>query len=171
MWCYTATGQQWGIRCNDNIVRNGFVRLRANVLDVNTGTLRYLEPGDYQVVLFGNGGYTVYAKSDPFTISESAITYIKQSLANAKYEVKYQGAPNYNSWIGIYGKSTYDYEDSMSLGWSRVAYELGGNVTISAKLMPSANYKAVLFVNSDDEENGGETYRAIASCEFLASYT
>jgi len=170
MWCYTATGQQWGINSSENVVRNGTIRLRANVLDVNTGTLRYLEPGTYQVVLFNNSGYTVYAKSNTFVISKPEITCVSQSLANGKYTFRYRGAPNYNSWIGLYGYTTNDYKNNPSIGWSRVGYELGGSVTISAALMPSQRYKAVLFVNSDDEKNGGETYRAVAQCEFLASY-
>lgn len=170
MWCYTATGQQWGIGSSENTVKNGSVRLRANVLDVNTGTLRYLSPGTYQIVLFNSSGYTVYAKSDPFAISKPELACTGQSLANAKYTFSYRGAPNYNSWIGLYDKTTSDYKSHPSIGWSRVAYALGGSVTISAALMPSKTYKAVLFVNSDDEETGGESYRAIASCEFLASY-
>ena len=170
MWCYTATGQQWGIGSSDSVVRNGSVRLRANVLDVDTGTMRYLAPGTYQVVLFNSGGYTVYAKSDPFTISAPVLSLASASLTSGTYQFKYRGAPCYNSWIGIYDKYESDYRNSRSIAWSRVGDTWDGQVTLKCSLMPSKYYKAALFVNSGDEGAGGETYKAVKTCEFLVPY-
>lgn len=58
MWCYTATGKQWGIQADNNVVRNGVVQISLNALDVNTGTVRDIQRGTYKVVLFGDSGYT-----------------------------------------------------------------------------------------------------------------
>ena len=70
MWCYAATGKQWVISKSMNTVRNGKVRLYANILDNYTGTKLDLEPGLYKMVLFQNAGYTPSAISDAIQISD-----------------------------------------------------------------------------------------------------
>lgn len=66
MWCYTSSGKQWK---GSEAVRNGTVELSANERDKYTGTKRYTPAGQYEIVLFGDGGYTnIIAKKD-ITIS------------------------------------------------------------------------------------------------------
>lgn len=174
MWCYAATGQQWGIRDSKNMVKNGKVRLRANIMDVNTGTMRYLTPGNYQIVIFNNGGYTVYEKSYALNVSPPRITLKEASLTKGEYTFLFNGLPTYSSWVGIYDKYETDYKNYPAIAWSHTPHCPGtcvvGEVQFSCQLMPSKYYKAVLFVNSDDEGDGGETYRSVASCEFLVPW-
>lgn len=178
MWCYTANGQQCPITGGDKNgkkqVSNGRIRLSLNTMDTNTGTLRYLKPGKYQVVLFNSGGYTPYAVSESITVLEPTLTAGTLSFVAGEYKFEYHGAPCYDSWIGIYDKYETDYENTASFAWARVKEQSFGTVTIKPNMlnliMPSKYYKALLFVNSTDEGAGGETYRSVASCEFLGPW-
>ena len=59
MWCYTATGTQWGIANSSNIVNSGVVTLEAEYRDVYTGYIpEVIEPGNYKIVLFGDNEHT-----------------------------------------------------------------------------------------------------------------
>ena len=67
MWCYTSSGKQW---LGKAAVKNGIVELSANERDRYTGTKRFTPTGNYELVLFGNSGYTnVLAKADVTIIS------------------------------------------------------------------------------------------------------
>lgn len=67
MWCYTSSGKQW---LGNAAVKNGIVELSANERDRYTGTKRFTPAGNYELVLFGNSGYTnVLAKADVTIIS------------------------------------------------------------------------------------------------------
>lgn len=55
MWCYTSSGKQW---LGKGVVQNGIVELSANERDRYTGTKRFTPAGNYELVLFGDGGYT-----------------------------------------------------------------------------------------------------------------
>ena len=60
MWVYTSTGTQWAMYAeySSAFPANGTVYLHANVVDVNTGSLRNTPMGYYKLVLFGDSGYT-----------------------------------------------------------------------------------------------------------------
>lgn len=62
MWCYASSGKQW---LGKGVVQNGIVELSANERDRYTGTKRFTPAGNYELVLFGDGGYTnILAKED-----------------------------------------------------------------------------------------------------------
>ncbi len=172
MWCYTATGQQCPITGSYEINKvtkcvNGRVCLSAHVLDVNTGTLRYLEPGKYQVVLFDGAGYTPAAVSDTITIEKPTITDTYLSFSEGVYKFKYSKAPCYDSWIGIYRSGVTDYAGTTAITWSRIGnYTSSGTITLKYQNFMPEVHKAVLFFNSSDDTKNGETYRDVASCTF-----
>ena len=60
MWVYTSTGTQWSMYAefSSAFPANGTVYLHANVVDVDTGSLRNTPLGNYKLVLFGDSGYT-----------------------------------------------------------------------------------------------------------------
>ena len=62
MWCYASTGKLWPLFDESKIVGRGRVVLSANTLDVNSGLLHPLPPGNYLIVLYKDGGFVPLVK-------------------------------------------------------------------------------------------------------------
>lgn len=154
MWAYTSTGRQF---VSEKILHGAIVYLSANVLDVNTGTKRYLAPGKYKVVLFKNDGYIELAHAD-FTIKESSVFVNRWEN---DIEITYNGAPTQFSWVGIYESSVTAYgPEHSAVRWMRVHDDKNENVVVINEILDSSkSYKAVLFAD--------EGYVPIAKCDII----
>ena len=169
MWCYTSTGARWGVRNlglsteimnnNEPIIANGKVTLSANILDVDTGTKHYLTPGQYKLVLFGDGGYNNVLDTVNITIKQPSLSIAFSGLSSSIHELNFCGAPSKTAWVGLYESSTTIYNaDHPSLVWKRVEFKdiPEGKITLYYNVEINKTYKFVLF--ADDE------YTKVAEC-------
>ena len=181
MWCYTSTGAQWGDQLlemtiekpedeegepeeeteitHEKIIHSGKVTLSANILDVDTGTKHYLTPGQYKLVLFGDGGYNNVLDTVNITIRQPSLSIAFSGLSSSIHELNFYGAPSKTAWVGLYESSTTIYNaNHPSLVWKRVEFKdiPEGKITLYYNVEINKSYKFVLF--ADDE------YTKVAEC-------
>ncbi len=132
----------------------------------------YLRTGDYKVILFADGGYTI-DQVCPFSVTGAEFTLDKTSFSsNFQINLDYSGtdAENNKDWVGIFDKNTvpsssaplYAYKyaagDSGSLTFTQDDVKDYPYSPLNGQALPSGEYEIALLAN--------DGYDVLDSAEF-----